>query len=192
MRLSVFIRFKDFKKYVLSAFLGLMLIGTVVAESQSTLSGRVEALFRDLFYDKPASTPAQTKEVTSQGSLIAAQKSGQALVIARIADRSIPQNFATKLVQQFLAKATNPGIKFVTIEDLTGTAKEALQSKTGDGGMLEFSSNQQALQFAASRDPRILQFSCFSAFSLSRALLFVLFVSSGWLLLRRRNQWMRT
>jgi len=151
MRLSVFIRFKDFKKYVLSAFLGLMLIGTVVAESQSTLSGRVEALFRDLFYDKPASTPAQTKEVTSQGSLIAAQKSGQALVIARIADRSIPQNFATKLVQQFLAKATNPGIKFVTIEDLTGTAKEALQSKTGDGGMLEFSSNQQALQFAASQ-----------------------------------------
>lgn len=153
MRLSVFIRFKDCKKYVLSAFIGLVLIGTAVAEPQPTLSGRVEALLRDLFYDKPApsSTDVQTKEVTNKGSLIAAQKSGQALVIARVADRSIAQNFATKLVQQFLAKAANPGIKFVTIEDLTGTAKDALQVKTGDGGMLEFSSNQQALQFAASQ-----------------------------------------
>ena len=110
-------------------------------------------MFRDLFYEKPAivSNVEASNEVTNQGSLIATQKSGQALVIARIADRTIPQSFATKLVQQFLAKATNPGIKFVTIEDLTGTANEELQSKSIEGSILTFSSNQQALQFAASQ-----------------------------------------
>ena len=110
-------------------------------------------MFHDLFYDKTTvpATGAQAKEPTSQGSLIAPQKSGQALVIARISDPSIPQSFATKLVQQFLAKASSAGIKFVTIEDLTGSAKEALQSKAGEGGMQAFSSNQQALQFATSQ-----------------------------------------
>jgi hypothetical protein len=130
-----------------------MLLCGVGAQAQSTLSGRVDAMFRDLFYDKTTvpATGAQAKEPTSQGSLIAPQKTGQALVIARISDPSIPQSFATKLVQQFLAKASSAGIKFVTIEDLTGSAKEALQSKVGEGGMQAFSSNQQALQFATSQ-----------------------------------------
>jgi len=139
--------------FILLALLVLMLFGEAGAQAQSTISGRVEAMFRDLFYDKTTvpATGAQTKEPTSQGSLIAPQRSGQALVIARISDPSIPQNFATKLVQQFLAKASNARIKFVTIEDLMGTVKEALQSKAGEGGMQAFSSNQQALQFAASQ-----------------------------------------
>jgi len=144
---------KKSKQYVLSIFLGLMLFGGVGAQAQSSLSGRVETMFRYLFYDKTTVPPtgAQTKEPTSQGSLIAPPKSGQALVIARIADPSIPSTFATKLVQQFLAKASNAGIKFVTIEDLTGSAKEALQAKSGEGGMQAFSSKQQTLQFAASQ-----------------------------------------
>ena len=146
-------RLSSCKSFFLSLFLGLMLLGGVGAQAQSTLSGRVDAMFHDLFYDKTTvpATGAQAKEPTSQGSLIAPQKSGQALVIARISDPSIPQSFATKLVQQFLAKASSAGIKFVTIEDLTGSAKEALQSKAGEGGMQAFSSNQQALQFATSQ-----------------------------------------
>ena len=139
-----------------------MLAGSAVAASPSTIGGRLEAVFSDLFYEKPAdaSSEAQAKDATNQGSLIPEQKAGQALVIARVSDRSIPPNFATKLVQQFLAKTANPGIKFVTVEDLTGTAKEALQSKAGDGGMQAFSSNQQALQFAASQGiPAVLTLS---------------------------------
>jgi hypothetical protein len=130
-----------------------MLLGNVGAHAQTTLSSRVEAMFRDLFYDKTTvpATGAQTKEPTSQGSLIAPQKAGQALVVARIADTSIPQGFATKLVQQFLAKTSNADIKFVTIEDLTGSSKEAIQAKAKDGGIQAFSSDQQALQFAAAQ-----------------------------------------
>ncbi len=141
------------RKYVLFLFLAVIFSGSLGAQTQSSLSERVGAMFRDLFYDKTTvpATGAQTKEPTSQGTLLAPQKSGQALVIARISDPSIPQNFATKLVQQFLAKVSNANIKFVTIEDLTGSAKEALQSKAGEGGMQAFSSNQQALQYAASQ-----------------------------------------
>ena len=145
--------FRSRKQHFVYLLLGLMLFCGVEAKAQSSLLGRVEAMFHDLFYDKTTvpATGAQTKEPTSQGALIAPQKSGQALVIARISDPSIPPTWATKLVQQFLAKASNPGIRFVTIEDLTGSAKEALQAKAGEGGMQSFSSNQQALQFAASQ-----------------------------------------
>jgi hypothetical protein len=145
--------FRSRKQHFVYLLLGLMLFCGVEAKAQSSLLGRVEAMFHDLFYDKTTvpATGAQTKEPTSQGALIAPQKSGQALVIARISDPSIPPTWATKLVQQFLAKASNPGIRFVTIEDLTGSAKEALQTKAGEGGMQSFSSNQQALQFAASQ-----------------------------------------
>jgi hypothetical protein len=142
--------------------LGLMLLSSIDAKAQTPLTDRVKNIFRDLLYDKTTipATGAQTKEPTSQGALIATQKSGQALVIARISDPSIAPTFAPKLIQQFLAKASNASIKFVTIEDLTGSAKEALQGKVGEGGMQAFSSNQQALQFAASQGiPAVLTLS---------------------------------
>lgn len=138
------------KKYIVLLVGMLMFLENAGAFSQSTLAGRVESMFRDIFYEKTVPvTGSQTKEPTSQATIIAPSKSGQALVIARISDPSIPQSFATKLVQQFIAKASNADIKFVTIEDLTGNAKEAIQAKVGEGGMQAFSSNQQALQFAA-------------------------------------------
>ena len=153
---------KSSKHRVVSVLLGLILLGAIEAKAQTPLTDRIKNIFRDLLYDKTTvpATGAQTKEPTSQGALISTQKSGQALVMARISDPSIPPIFAQKLVQQFLAKASNAGIKFITIEDLTSSAKEALQAKAGEGGMLAFSSNQQALQFAASQGiPAVLTLS---------------------------------
>lgn len=125
------------------------------AGTPETISDRVKLMFHDLFYDNPASqvppTGPQTKEAPSQSTLLAPQKAGQALVIARISDASVPHDMANKIVQQFLSKASGAGIKFVTIEDLTGTAKETGQGKAGTGGMQSFASDQQALQFAASQ-----------------------------------------
>ena len=72
----------------------------------------------------------------------------------------MPPVLANKIVQHFLSKASAAVIKFVTIEDLTGSAKEAGQAKVKVGGMQSFASDQQALQFAASQGiPSVLTLS---------------------------------
>jgi hypothetical protein len=128
---------------------------TAFAGAHETISDRVKVMFHDLFYDSPVPqvppTGSQTKESPSQSMLLAPQKAGQALVISRISDASVPRDVASKIAQQFLSKASVAGIKFVTIEDLTGTAKEGGLGKAANGGMQSFASDQQALQFAASQ-----------------------------------------
>jgi PEGA domain len=128
------------------------------AESPRDISDRLKLMFHDLFYDNQAGL--QTNETINQNTLLAPQKSGEALVIARISDASVPHDVASRIVQQFLSKASGAGIKFVTIEDLTGTAREAGQGKVGTGGMQSFASDQQAIQFAASQGiPSVLTLS---------------------------------
>ena len=117
---------------------------------------------RDLFYDKTTVTPtgSQVKEPVSQSNLLAPQKGGQVLVIGRSSDASISPAFVQKVVQQFISKVSNAGTKYVTIEDLTGTAKESLQNKAKEGGVQDFANSQQSLQFAASQGiPAVLTIS---------------------------------
>ena len=123
------------------------------AENFPSLVNRVDEIFRNLFYDKTTApaTAFPAMEETNHDTAVAPQKAGAVLVIARTSDPSISQTAAKKTLQEFMAKATNPEMKFVTIEDLTGTANEALQGSSDKGGMQSFTSNQQALQFAASQ-----------------------------------------
>jgi len=146
-------------KPLILLILGILSVGGIHAEP--SLTDRVQGMLHDLFYEKtPSSSAAQTNQLSSQNSLLAPQKSGQALVIARISDASVPKDVANKIVQQFLSKASGAGIKFVTIQDLTGTAKECTQGSAADGGMQSFTSDQQSLQFAASQGiPSVLTLS---------------------------------
>ena len=143
-------------------FAGLICITCAEAERSTTLVGRMETAMRDLFYDKTTVTPtgSQVKEPVSQSNLLAPQKGGQVLVIGRSSDASISPAFVQKVVQQFISKVSNAGTKYVTIEDLTGTAKESLQNKAKEGGVQDFANSQQSLQFAASQGiPAVLTIS---------------------------------
>ena len=153
--------FKSLKQVLFFVVLWGVFGVTAFAGAHETISDRVKVMFHDLFYDSPVPqvppTGSQTKESPSQSMLLVPQKAGQALVISRISDASVPRDVASKIAQQFLSKASVAGIKFVTIEDLTGTAKEGGLGKAANGGMQSFASDQQALQFAASQEiPSVL------------------------------------
>jgi hypothetical protein len=87
----------------------------------------------------------------SQGSENPLPSSNTVLAIARTQDSNIPPAALKTCLEAFLARSTNDSFKVVTIEDLTGTASESLDGQPAEGGMQNFASNQQALQFALSQ-----------------------------------------
>lgn len=96
-------------------------------------------------------------DTTTQGSENPLPTANTALAIARTQDPSISSVELNKTLQAFLARSTNNSFQVVTIEDLTGSAAESLNGQPTDGGMQQFASDQQALQFALSQGiPAIL------------------------------------
>jgi hypothetical protein len=90
-------------------------------------------------------------EPISQGSENPALSSNTVLVIARTQDPNIPPPALKVALEAFLARSTNNSFQVVTIEDLTGSAAESLNGQVSGGGMQDFASNQQVLQFALSQ-----------------------------------------
>ena len=99
-------------------------------------------------------------EPVSQGSENPIPSSNTVLVIARTQDSNIPPVALKTCLEAFLARSTNDSFKVVTIEDLTGSASESLRGQPAEGGVQNFASNQQALQFALSQGiPAVLALS---------------------------------
>lgn len=90
-------------------------------------------------------------EPVSQGSENRIPSSNTVLVIARTQDSNIPPVALKTCLEAFLARSTNDSFKVVTIEDLTGSASESLRGQAAEGGIQNFATNQQALQFALSQ-----------------------------------------
>lgn len=96
-------------------------------------------------------------EPVSQGSNNPALSSNTVLAVARTQYPNLPAPALKVALEAFLARNTNDSIQVVTLEDLTGSAAESLNGQVAEGGMQDFASNQQILQFALSQGiPAIL------------------------------------
>jgi hypothetical protein len=141
----------------LRALLALVAVGTSLlpacspaGDEKSDPSAELADIIESLQYQGRLNT-------TSQGSENPLPTANTALAIARTQDPSIPPVELKKTLQAFLARSTNDSFQVVTIEDLTGSASESLDGQASQGGMQQFTSNQQALQFALSQGiPAIL------------------------------------
>lgn len=90
-------------------------------------------------------------ETTTQGAQNPPPESGVVLAIARTQDGKIPSTEVKKVLQAFLAQASNAPFRVVTIEDLSGSARESLTGAPLTDSVQSTASNQQALQYALSQ-----------------------------------------
>lgn len=90
-------------------------------------------------------------EKLSQGSQNPIKFADTVLVVGRTQNSKVPEVGLKLLTQAFIANSGNSNYRMVTIEDLTGSAKESLAGSTLSGGVQAEASQQQLLQYALSQ-----------------------------------------